>query len=202
MEKKECLKVLVDEIHSTVVATIDEENKPVTRVIDMMLSDDQTVYFLTARGKQFYTQLMDQGYVSLSGTKDKKGISIKGYTLNIGNTKLEEIFEKNPYMKDIYPEGKRDVLEVFCIDKGEIDYFDISDPKHVVRDHYSIGDEEIIPTGGYYVNEKCVLCGTCYAVCPQSCIDTTKDPVVIDQNRCLHCGACQQVCPVQAIERK
>ncbi len=201
MEKKECLKVLVEDIHSVVVATVDKENKPTTRVIDMMLYDDRTVYFLTAKGKQFYSQLMDQGYISLSGIKDKLGISIKGYTLNIGNTKIDEIFEKNPYMKDLYPEGKRDSLEVFCIDKGELDYYDISDPKHLERDHFSIGDEDI-PTGGYYVNDKCVLCGTCYAVCPQSCIDTTKDPVVIDQKRCLHCGSCMQVCPVQAIERK
>ena len=40
-------------IHSTVVATVDAEGHPVTRVIDMMLHDDNSLYFLTAKGKVF-----------------------------------------------------------------------------------------------------------------------------------------------------
>lgn len=40
-------------IHSTVVATVDAEGHPVTRVIDMMLHDDNRLYFLTAKGKVF-----------------------------------------------------------------------------------------------------------------------------------------------------
>lgn len=201
MEKKECLKILVDEIHSSVIATVNEEGRPNTRVIDVMLEDGESIYFLTAKGKQFYTELMDQGYISLSATKDKKAISIKGKILNIGQSKLDEIFEKNTYMQKIYPEGKRDALEVFRVEEGEMDYFDISDPSHIERAHFSIGDQ-IVPTGGYYVNDKCILCGTCYAACPQSCIDTTKSPVVIDQNHCLHCGTCMEVCPVNAVEKR
>lgn len=201
MEKKECLKILVDEIHSVAIATLDENKKPTTRIIDMMLEDGDSVYFLTAKGKAFYTQLMDQGYVSISGIKDKRSISIKGTVLSIGQLKLDEIFEKNEYMQKIYPEGKRDPLEVFRIEEGEMDYFDISNPSHIERGHFSIGGQ-MISSGGYYVNDTCILCGTCYAACPQACIDTTKNPVVIDQNHCLHCGTCMNVCPVGAIEKK
>lgn len=201
MEKKECLKELVEEIHSVVVATMDGDGKPATRVIDMMLWDEDTVYFLTAKGKQFYDQLMDQQYISLSGIKDKKSVSIRGNVLNIGHEKLDEIFEKNPYMQKIYPEGRRDALEVFQIEKGEGEYFDISDPAHIERGSFVLGEGNV-PAGGYYVNDACILCGTCYAVCPQACIDTAKNPVVIDQSHCLHCGACMSVCPVQAIVRK
>lgn len=201
MEKKTYLKEIVEDMHSVVLATLDEEGKPTTRVIDMMLSDGETVYFLTAKGKQLYDQLMDQQYVSISGIKDKKSITIRGNVMNIGHEKLEEIFEKNTYMQKIYPENKRDMLEVFRIEKGSGEYFDISDPAHIERGAFHIGDG-MIPTGGYYVNASCILCGTCFAVCPQQCIDIAKNPVVIDQNRCLHCGACAKVCPANAIERR
>ena len=42
------LKVLVEEIHSVVVATVDETGHPHTAVMDMMWEDGKTVYFLTA----------------------------------------------------------------------------------------------------------------------------------------------------------
>lgn len=45
------LKVLVEDIHSTTVATIGADGHPQTRVIDMMLWDEQGVYFLTAKGE-------------------------------------------------------------------------------------------------------------------------------------------------------
>ncbi len=93
------LDILVNDIHSTVIATIDNENKPVTRVIDMMLYDDQGVYFLTAKGKEFYKQLMAQKYIALSATKNKISISLRGYIENIGYEKLDEMFDKNEYAR-------------------------------------------------------------------------------------------------------
>ena len=48
------LKLLVDEIHSTTVATIGSDGHPQTRIIDMMYYDEEGVYFLTAKGKAFY----------------------------------------------------------------------------------------------------------------------------------------------------
>lgn len=85
---------LVNSIHSTIIATIDSNNHPVTRVIDMMHYDEDGIYFLTAKGKEFYQQLMDQKYISLSATKDKVSISLNGKVKNIGKEKLNDIFEK------------------------------------------------------------------------------------------------------------
>lgn len=65
-------KILVEEIH---VATLDENSHPVTRCIDIMLYDEKGIYFLTAKGKNFYTQLMKQKYISLSAIQNKKCIS-------------------------------------------------------------------------------------------------------------------------------
>lgn len=74
-------------------------------IIDMMLWDDRGIYFLTARGKAFYAQLMEQKYIALSATKDKISISLRGHIRNIGSEKLDEIFEKNPYMQSILSRG-------------------------------------------------------------------------------------------------
>ena len=107
MTKQDYLKLLVEGIHSTTIATIGADGHPQTRVIDMMLYDKQGVYFLTARGKAFYTQLMAQGYIALSATREKVSISLRGKIKNIGNEKLDEIFEKNTYMQSIYPGDTR-----------------------------------------------------------------------------------------------
>lgn len=69
MTKMDYLKLLVDEIHSTTVATIGSDGHPQTRIIDMMYYDEEGVYFLTAKGKAFYDQLMEQQYVAISATK-------------------------------------------------------------------------------------------------------------------------------------
>lgn len=72
----EYIKILVEEIHSTTVATIGADGHPQTRVIDMMHYDEAGVYFLTAKGKAFYDQLMEQGYIAVSATKDKQAVSL------------------------------------------------------------------------------------------------------------------------------
>ena len=58
MQDMNYLKKLVEEFHSTVVATIDHKGLPQTRAIDMMLYDEKGLYFLTAKGKDFYQHLI------------------------------------------------------------------------------------------------------------------------------------------------
>ena len=172
METRAYLKMLVEEMHSSTAATIGADGHPQTRVIDMMLWDEKGVYFLTAKGKEFYGQLMEQGYISL-----------------------------NLYMQKIYPGSTRSALEVFQIYEAEGEFFDISDPSHVTRDRFVIGDGKKRQTG-YFVGQGCIGCKLCYSVCPQKCIDIAGKPVVIDQNRCLHCGRCAEICPKQVIEKR
>ena len=201
MTKNDCLKLLVEEIHSAAVATIGADGHPQTRVIDMMLWDEQGVYFLTARGKAFYAQLMEQGFIALSASKDKVSVSLRGKIRDIGSEKLDEIFEKNAYMKSIYPGDTRSALEVFCLYEADGEYFDISDPAHIVRDSFTSGKAaQNVP--GYYVGEGYIGCKLCYSVCPQKCIDITKRSVTIDQHHCLHCGRCAEICPKQIIEKR
>lgn len=195
------LRMLVEEIHTSIVATIDKDGHPQTRAIDIMLWDEDGVYFLTARGKEFYQQLMDQGYIALSATKGKKAISIRGKIKNIGNRKLDEIFKKNPYMGKIYPKSTRDVLEVFWFYEATGEYFDIEDPSAIVRDSIIIGTPKI-RNSGYRILDNCTGCKMCDYVCPQKCIDLTQHPFTIEQNHCLHCGQCYEICPQHAIRKE
>ncbi len=201
MQGMKYVKILVEEIHSTTAATIGEDGRPQTRAIDMMLYDENGVYFLTAKGKAFYQQLKEQQFLALSGTKDKKAVSLRGKIKNIGSEKLDEIFEKNTYMQQIYPGDTRDALEVFCLYEAQGEYFDISDPSHIVRETIIIGDAEE-KKNGYFVTGKCIGCKLCYWVCPQKCIDISKKPVEIDQKHCLHCGKCFEICPKRAIIKR
>ena len=201
MESSRYLKQLVEDIHSTVIATIGSDGHPQTRVIDIMLWDKKGVYFLTAKGKAFYAQLLEQQYIALSATKGKISISLRGKIKDIGSEKLDEIFEKNPYMQSIYPGDTRSALEVFCLYEAEGEYFDISDPAHILRDRIVIG-KAAPAISGFVIGSACIGCGTCLAVCPQKCIDVGQTPAVINQHHCLHCGRCVESCPVHAIRRR
>lgn len=200
MTKNDYLRLLVEETHSAAVATIDKDGHPQLRIIDMMLWDEQGVYFLTARGKAFYEQLLEQGYIALTAVRDKRSVSMRGKIRSVGTERLAEISAKNPYMQSIYPGDTRAALEVFCLYEAVGEYFDIRDPAHVVRDSFTIG-QAVPKQTGYFVGNGCIGCKLCYSVCPQKCIDITGKPVVIDPNRCLHCGRCAEICPRQIITR-
>ena len=201
MASRKYLKMLVEELHSVTAATIGTDGHPQTRIIDMMYYDEDGVYFLTAKGKEFYVQLMEQNYVAISATKGKIAISLRGNVRNIRNKNLDIMFDKNPYMKDIYPGDTRAALDVFWLYEAQGEYFDISNPSCIVREAITIGSG-LKEQAGYLAGEGCIGCKLCYSVCPQKCIDTSVKPVVIDQKHCLHCGRCAEICSSQCIEKR
>jgi len=205
MTTQAILQTLQRDIHSTVFATVDEKGLPQTCVIDLMLTDENGIYFLTAKGKSFYDRLTARSFVALSGMKGSDtlstvAISVRGAVRSIGKERLSEIFEKNPYMAKIYPtEKSREALEVFQIYRGEGEYFNLSQlPPY--RQSFAFGGEEVHRTG-YHINaDKCIGCQGCHSVCPQGCVSNTV-PRQIDQSHCIHCGNCFRICPVKAVER-
>lgn len=204
MELQEILKQLVEDIHSVIIATLDENHLPVTCAIDLMLYQNDKIYFLTARGKSFYQRLMQHQTIALTGIKgtqtmDSIAISLQGQIKNIGHEKLQEIFLHNPYMKEIYPHlASQDVLEVFEIYKGSGEYFDLSQ-KPIFRQSFSIGEENDSLESPYAIRSTCNGCLACYDVCPQQCIEATTIPITIQWQHCLHCGKCIEICPQKAI---
>lgn len=210
MRTADYLKILKDEIHSVVFATIDENGLPDARVVDIMLIDSDSLYFITAKGKAFYRQLMEQKFAAISGmtdgksSLDKKAVSVRGKIRNIGNKKLEEVFAENPYMNEIYPSMEsRNALEVFQMYEGQGEYFDLS-VKPIYRESFYLGGGYDAHTNsyGFYVTKNCDQCGKCFSECPQSCIDVIEGTVTINQAHCLHCGRCYEICPEKAILKR
>lgn len=205
MTALDILKILQADIHSTVFATVDDQDLPQTCVIDLMLADEDGLFFLTARGKSFYARLTARPFVALSGLKGEDtlssvAISARGHVREIGQNRLDEIFEKNPYMAKIYPTAKsRSALAVFQIYKGEGEYFDLSQ-QPPFRQSFSFGGEELHRNGYRIEPNQCIGCQSCRSVCPAGCISNTI-PRSIDESHCLHCGNCLRICPVKAVEK-
>ena len=206
MQAIDYLKYIVDEIHSTVFATVDQEGRPVTCAIDMMDCDENGLYFLTAKGKSFYRRLKQNAYVAFTAMKgedtmSRVAVSVRGRAEELSPERLPALFAKNPYMAKIYPdEASRSALTVFRICEGTGEWFDLSKTP-VERAAFSFGGAAE-PDNGYFVTGRCIGCKLCYAKCPQKCIDITRKPVFIRQENCLHCGNCYEICPARAVERR
>ena len=205
MKTADYLSFIVKEIHTTIVATVDDEGLPVTAAIDMMDSDGNSLYFLTAKGKSFYDRLTKRGFLALTAIKGESTmtsvtISLRGKVRKLGYDMIPELFEKNPYMKEIYPsEESRQALTVFQIYEGNGEWFDLS-RKPIERASFSFGGGNQRQEG-YMITDACIGCGSCTAVCPQNCIEEGT-PFVIDQAHCLHCGNCLIACPAEAVEKR
>ena len=206
MRTADYLSFIVNEIHTTVVATVDDEGLPVTAAIDMMDCDENSLYFLTAKGKGFYDRLIKRGFLALTAMKGKDtmssvAVSIRGKVRELGYDKIPELFAKNPYMHDIYPtEEAMRALTVFQIYEGTGEWFDLS-KKPIERASFTFGGAAQKPEG-YFITDACIGCGSCAAGCPQNCINAESIPYVIEQEHCLHCGNCMEACPVGAVERR
>lgn len=206
MKTKDYLSYIVQEIHTTIVATVDNEGLPYTSAIDMMDSDDNSLYFLTAKGKGFYNRLIKRPFLALTAMKGEDtmssvAVSIRGKIRELGYDKIPELFNKNTYMYEIYPtEEARQALTVFQIYEGTGEWFDLS-KKPIERASFTFGGA-IEQEKGYLITDACIGCGSCIAVCPQQCILDDDLPFIIEQNHCLHCGNCLNVCPVGAVIRR
>lgn len=206
MKTSDYLSYIVNEIHTTIVATVDDEGLPVTAAIDMMDCDNDSLYFLTAKGKGFYDRLIKRQFLAFTAMKGEDtmssvAVSIRGKARELGSDKIPELFAKNPYMREIYPtDESMQALTVFQIYEGTGEWFDLS-KKPIERASFSFGGAEKKPEG-YFITEACIGCRSCAAVCPQNCIITDRVPHVIEQEHCLHCGNCMEACPVGAIERR
>ena len=194
MNKAQILQEL-RKIKDVAFATVDSEGRPQVRIIDVMLADEETIYFCTARGKAFYHQLCEGGYVAVSGlNKQFQMFRISGRAQKLDDQRrwINEIFARNPSMNDVYPRDSRYILEPFCICIEQMEWFDLG-VSPICRGEISLSTEK-----GFVIGPNCIGCGKCMRSCPQQCI-SAGSPYQIAQEHCLHCGLCAETCPVHAI---
>ena len=202
MDAKTCLQKL-QYVGVLAFATVDECGSPQIRNISAIHYEPESMYFFTAKGKDFCRQLLSDGRVQILGyTKYKEMIRLSAKAKPAADQEkwIDTIFKEQPYLSYVYP-GDTGTLAgiVFEVADGEIEYFHLG-VNPIFREHYHIGRGQIAEKG-YRITDACIGCGSCAQHCPQRCIEPGT-PYGIQQEHCLHCGNCRTVCPVQAIEKR
>ena len=105
MNAQDCLQLLRD-VKDVAFATVDENGRPQVRMIDVMLVEAGKLYFCTARGKDFYRQLIRDGHVAITGmNRDFQMVRLTGEARRLPAQRewIDRIFEATPVMNGVYP---------------------------------------------------------------------------------------------------
>lgn len=185
-------------------ATVDGKGNPQIRCISAIHFDEESFYFFTARGKDFCSELLENGKVQiLAYTRFKEMIRLSAKAVPAPESEQEEkintIFDEQPYLSNVYPNDTRKIGIVFEIRDAEIEYFNLG-VNPIFRESYTLGTGTISEKG-YVITDRCIGCGKCQRGCPQHCIIQGK-PYQIQQEHCLHCGNCYENCPVKAVQKR
>ena len=130
---QEFLDFIVDEIHNAVVSTVNKDNGPSAQVCDMLMNKDGKLYMTTSsKNHPFYDDLNNATYILINGykgdgTMDSCGFSMKAAIKNVGHEYMDEVWEKNPYLNEIYKDniaGAKEELRIFEITPISAGYLD------------------------------------------------------------------------------
>lgn len=203
MDAETCLQKL-QYVGVLAFATVDGLGNPQIRNISAIHYEPNTMYFFTARGKDFCRELLADGRVQVLGyTKYKEMIRLSGKAEPVPAEEAEQwmdkIFEEQPYLSNVYPGSTRKIGIIFRLRYVQIEYFHLG-VNPIFRETYTAGNGKPA-LKGYQITDACIGCGKCEKNCPQRCIKEGM-PYWISQEHCLHCGNCYEVCPVRAIERR
>lgn len=131
MKVNDIMQILQNDMKIAVVSTVDENNQPHARHINMGVANEDGVFFMTSPKTNFYKQLKANPKVAITGYKEEgylvQVIRMTGEVREIGKEGLEEVLKDNPYVEQVYPdESERANVQVFQLFKGEGFYHSLS----------------------------------------------------------------------------
>ena len=121
------IEKILTETPNVTISTVDENNRPYSRIVQLLMREGDKLYFLTEKGKRFYEQLIRNPYVSITGFKGFS-INIQGKVRTCGREVIDKALEKNEYVaNNVLPnEEMRQQAEIFELYEGEGEYIDLS----------------------------------------------------------------------------
>lgn len=131
MKLEEVMRILQEQIKVAVFATVDENNKPHARHAHVGVATEQGVFFMTHPSTKFYSQLMANQNVAITGMSEEgyliQVIRIEGKIRTVDKNMLEDLLKDNPYVKHVYPnESDRQGAQVFQLYQGEVFYHSLT----------------------------------------------------------------------------
>ncbi len=100
------LNFIVDEIHNADIVTT-HNGEPQAQICDLLLNKDGKLYIMTGKDNPFFKDLLKQPKVIIDGyngdgTMSTCGFSLRGSIKNVDQEHMDEIFDKNKYLEEIY----------------------------------------------------------------------------------------------------
>lgn len=143
MDAKTCLQKL-QYVGVLAFATVDKNGGPQIRNISAIHYEPETMYFFTAKGKDFCRQLLSDGRVQILGyTKYKEMIRLSAKARPVSEVEqgkwIDAIFAEQPYLSNVYPGDTRKLAGiVFEVVDAEIEYFNLG-VNPIFRESYTVG---------------------------------------------------------------
>lgn len=124
MEIQDIMRILETDMKVAVISTVDENNQPHARHINIGVANEEGVFFMTSPKTNFYKQLQSNPKIAITGFLEEdyliQVIRIEGKVRKLGKDKLQEVLSGNPYIEQVYPdEDERQNVQVFQLYEGE-----------------------------------------------------------------------------------
>ena len=187
------------EIHTTVFASVDDDNLPQGPHHRPDARRRKRSVCLHSEGEILLPPTHGQPYVALrdtNGTDTLSSIAIvlRGRVRCTGRERLDEVFRQKPYMAKICPVPEsREALVAFQLHQSKGEQLDLS-RLPPFRQSFRPGGRKAQERIHRIAAEKCIGRTSCLSACPTCCISEAV-PRAIAASHCLH------ACPAHAIER-
>ena len=116
-----------------------EDGKPKIRVFEIMKQQGNTLYFVTAPGKEVYRQLQANPNVEILAMKENIFVRIAGRAVfDVDDATAREIYAANPVLPRLY-KAYTDLV-YFRLPVVSLDYYDLT-PTPPLQEHYDYEQE-------------------------------------------------------------